>query len=504
MSPQHSFDRESQHKHSQSAPSMDPNVMAAQMAEMYARLAALESEAQMWKQRSTSAEAEAQALKQWVGGGVERLHTVGRHADRVKYDLAENKITGAHVHYGLNFAIYGDMNYDKLFANGDNKHGQWGIGGRLHGGKVWSVPLVGILYFWENDLQVESIYTNLASQCVFWRTKKHEVYGSGNNRWGQLGQPGDSQLHTPELIPALSNRNIIDIQSCTWYSTALCGMAQSTQSLIERTLLKEHGIERDVSSVIIAFCEERCVLRTVFQSGHNGVWQEMHELSGKYITKMAVSMDHVLFLERDGRLWCKPTPPPFGNRAYSGKDHDDTLFQVLPDADICWKAIECGWEHTLALDDQNRAFLWEHSRARCAWDKPRRLLKHQRVTQIGCGANHSMLKTDAGQFYVLGDDAHGQCFGLAEDTSDESGDIDTTDDDDDDEDEEVTYTRLMSPSPMDEQDVCSASRAKRKVRSPRNINRIIQERYHAQAVVESVRLGCNVTSFTIRTPKPHY
>jgi len=164
---------------------------------------------------------------------------------------------------------------------------------------------------------------------------------------------------------------------------------------------------------------------------------------------------------------------------------------------VRWKSIECGWEHSLALDDQNRAFLWEHSRSRCAWDKPRRLLRNRRVTQIGCGANHSMLRTDKGQFYVLGDDAHGQCFGLAE-----VGDGgDTTDDDDDD---EITYTRLMSPSPMDEQDVCFASRVKRKVRTPRNINRIIRERYHEQAVVESVRLGCNVTSFTIRTPKPNY
>jgi len=364
---------------------------------------------------------------------------------------------------------------------------------------------------WEENIQVESVYTNLASQCVFWRTKKHEVYGSGNNRWGQLGHPGAKKMLTPELIPELSSRNIIDIQSCTWYSMALCGMDQSTQCLIEKTLLKEHGIEKNVASLIVSFVEERCVLRTVFQSGRNGVWRVMKEMAGLYITKMAVSMDHVLFLEREGRLWCKPTPPPFGNRAYSGREHDDQLFQVLPglqydDVDgeaVKWKSIECGWEVSLALDEQNRAFLWQHSKGHCDWSKARRLLEGHRVTQIGCGANHSMLRTDEGEFYVLGDDAHGQCFGLAESGDEKDGDGDGADSDDDDDDsDEMTYARMLSPSSMDEQDVCSFPMTKRKVRTPRNINCVIRERIHAQAVVESVRLGCNVTSFTIRTPNP--
>ena len=310
-----------------------------------------------------------------------------------------------HVHYGYNFVIYADANYEEMFAAGLNVCGQWGIGGRTH--YDWSNKPVPIK---NHELQITRMFTSNCSESVFWKTDDGELYGMGRNNFGQLGNGGTDDTFYPDRIDI--GHRVSDIQCADDFSIALCGVTQRDLLLLIHHLFRGVHIPLQlIQGVIAYFGSGSTVHRTGLAPFAIGSWKQLPVFDTKNIQQIACGEDFAVFLDAQGALW----------GMQSGKDPHIEIVGPFTGNQVRITRIAAGQGHILALDDQYRVWSWgRNDCGQCGHDEKESgpaviaSMSGRRVEDIGCGKRSSYCRTVEGKYYVFGSDHEGQLMGLGQ------------------------------------------------------------------------------------------
>jgi len=330
-------------------------------------------------------------------------------------------------------------------AVGKNRHGQWGTEHPRYK-EYESMQL--IKYFLMRGIHIVGIFSNSASDCIFWKTIDGNIFATGNNEHGQLGVPthiaasvndniydndsGDEDIDsdeedigTPRLVSSLQNCAVLSMESNPSFSIALCNTPQTHLQRVANVWSRQHGASTEVTELILRFAH----CNAVFVAGFGlSEWREMEGLRGKHITQMSVGCAHAMFLEANGVLWA------FGdhNHGQCGLGVDvSTFFVTEPTAipffvekDIQIREVRCGFDHTLALS--TNALLYSfgaNQRGQCGDDTTVSISIPQRipfidtftrrglaVASFDCGSHHSFCRTEDGVDWLWGSNDFGDFF----------------------------------------------------------------------------------------------
>ena len=158
---------------------------------------------------------------------------------------------------GEMFNIYCESidKYDNIWSAGNNSLGQCATNDFKK--IVNNDGFHRIEYFNDNNITITKIWVNTNSSNIFWLTAngKNNVYANGKNNDFQLGLDNGNYGNqcTPKLVHGL--QNVIDIQTTSDYSIALCSNKSPNMLMIiqfwSRTL--EIKIPNDILSIINEF-----------------------------------------------------------------------------------------------------------------------------------------------------------------------------------------------------------------------------------------------------------
>ena len=116
---------------------------------------------------------------------------------------------------GRGFNIYSDDEFGNIWSAGDNSTGACGVDVDRYDTDISIYTM--IKYFKQNNIKLQDIFTSNAGESVFFLSISDDVYGCGQSLGIQKN--GQSTIYP---IQFLSDKNIIDIQSASLFSVALC------------------------------------------------------------------------------------------------------------------------------------------------------------------------------------------------------------------------------------------------------------------------------------------
>ena len=195
------------------------------------------------------------------------------------------------VYCGDKYTIYTDEHRTNIFYAGSED------AGFPHPSSIQH-PVHKLDYFQKNQIQIRRIYTNLNGLCTFWLTSDWKLYGMGPI------VPKDESSDRPHLVEGV--KNVIDIQSSFGRSnavTALCSKNSDSSLHIIRHWTRQHGlallIPGDILNLLVSFCSINAVF---YKKTPSEEWKELSAFESINITKIAVGVQHQLFLTADGEV----------------------------------------------------------------------------------------------------------------------------------------------------------------------------------------------------------
>ena len=142
----------------------------------------------------------------------------------------------------LDYFIFSDDNYNKLWSAGNNPSGRLGIGKVDTNNRVTKYSN---LVFEENKIKIKKTVV-IQLEVAHFISHQGKLYRSGNNYAQQKGlNTASKSLCQPKLISSLTNK-VIDVQSSGSYSVALCGSDIDLKyiSLIISNWCRVHDIQK--------------------------------------------------------------------------------------------------------------------------------------------------------------------------------------------------------------------------------------------------------------------
>eukprot|EP01083_Nonionella_stella_P082502 227708_1 len=335
---------------------------------------------------------------------------------------------------GFQFTIYAEAKNKKYWSCGYNSFGELGIGSS----DEWLNKPKQITFFKQNKLKIKKLCVNVCGSGAFWITHGNTVYGHGRNDSYQLGVLHKDNVNKPTLIQALTDRNIVDIQSAHSYSIALSSMDGDTMSVIVHSWSR-CTIHRDVIQLIGKYTHHNTVYSTARSSYGGNVqerdmtkefelehgWKPIALFEDKQIVQIRTGSEHSFFLDGNGEIW-GAGDNAFGQLGLGHSDPVETPARIdwFVDGGIVIVDVQCGLYHALALDEDGKIYSWGHAkRGQCGHgmdvieseclETPRLISYFESnqliVTQIGCGNYHSFVRTLGGKCYLFGSNHHHQC-----------------------------------------------------------------------------------------------
>ena len=195
------------------------------------------------------------------------------------------------VYCGDKYTIYTDEHRTNIFYAGNEDAGFPHKCTKQH-------PVHKLDYFQKNQIQIRRIYTNINGLSTFWLTSDWKLYATGPI------VPKDEPSDRPHLVEGV--KNVIDIQSSFGRSnavTALCSKNSDSSLHIIRHWTRQHGlallIPGDILNLLFSFCSIGAVF---YKKRPSEEWEELSAFESINITKMAVGLQHQLFLTAEGEV----------------------------------------------------------------------------------------------------------------------------------------------------------------------------------------------------------
>lgn len=322
---------------------------------------------------------------------------------------------------------------DNIYVAGDNNMGQCGLGINVYTGHNdpsanLIVKFCKIKYFQQNKIIIKRICTNAVSNCTFFITNNNQVYGCGQNNYGNLGIGDTKNRNLPVLIDYFShlqtNMNIVDIQSSAYYSVALTGSendAKRIASIVNYWLnididsdnsysysYSENKIDipKDLINIIYKYCRfgnnQVHVTRSTqkkISSVANGLsfkeqknskldctWTQNDFFDDKNIIALTIGDGFSFWVESSGKVWTcgynhygslglgydAETYTRNGAEAKNANVYyEPVLIDYFVKNDIKIVNINSGAGHTLAIDSNNNVYSWGYNDfGQCGHGKP--------------------------------------------------------------------------------------------------------------------------------------
>eukprot|EP01083_Nonionella_stella_P224110 798047_1 len=340
------------------------------------------------------------------------------------------------IYTGFSYFIFTNNN-QHFWAEGNNNYGSC-VGYNNDGSTCDAID-----FFMDNNIKISKVCCNLSGQTTFWITDKNNmVYGNGLNLNKQLGLINDDWCKfKPVLIKGL--QNIIDVQSAARYSIALGNIDLSHHRIIA---ISHHWstqiLSMDLIDLIFIFCNTNKVYATPLSGGGgNGLqneynwnddgWKEIKMFANHHIVQISVGLDHSMFLDSNGRLYsCGKNdsgklgldyPGDLTWTGTSGKVGQPKLIKYFQTHSIRIKHVECGKNHSIAIDRSYKCYAWGsnaygqcgHKRSVGCIQVPKRIdgsIGGLQIVNVKCGGSHSYVMTKDNVHFLFGLNDWNQCI----------------------------------------------------------------------------------------------
>jgi len=365
-----------------------------------------------------------------------------------------------HIYCSLNNTIFATKHHEFLFVCGANYAGQCAYDDREQfpassdhqkfddAEQSNPAELHEISYFKSRDIQIRKICTNVAADYFFVITESHGIYAFGSNRASQLGLGvnAGSNIYTPTRLRYMDKYRVKDI-ACgedRALLLALPRICECTEQIVyyfsrECELM---GVPSGVVELITLFLRENTLFSTVVpQATEYGKFLPLEMWKDTFIVKVAAGRFHALLLDSHGTVWS------VGRNAFGELGNGEWGYgaeTITPEPIDYFEAnkikivdIQCGAEHNLALDDDGKVYGWGRNDCwQCGFEGDivdlvgfENVLRSEAgsvlnalntpllvrdldnfvITEIKCGAFHSMAKNDQNEYFLFGENRYWQC-----------------------------------------------------------------------------------------------
>ena len=344
------------------------------------------------------------------------------------------------------YCIYSDETYQNIWAAGCNDSGECGIHSQIN------PVFTPITFFKCNNIDIKQIFVSIAGNCTFFKSDNNKIYACGRNNNAQIGWNTDeikeideltnnaayyeNDVYIPRVITDLEGENVIDIQTSTNYSIALCSSNNQQCIQISMNWCRIYKAPQDVTNILILFLKSTQVLATtgkqiLYGSGHaqdakfthKYGWNEVEIFKNKTIIQIAAGEHHTLFLEENGVVWsCGDCSKGRTGNIYVKKTvvFVPREIKYFVDRGIEIKSIACGSQHNMAIDVNGRLYGWgSNEKLQCGIDvvddvimEPTMIefFKKFVVDEVKCGMYHNTVRTNCGKYFLFGSDDDNECM----------------------------------------------------------------------------------------------
>ena len=284
-------------------------------------------------------------------------------------------------------------------------------------------------------------------------------WGSGNNKYGQLGLPNRGVAEPFALITSIKDLHIRMHKLCSspvankllWITTngkmyVSGGYLKGTYDVRKKPELCMFFVNKSLK-IIDAACTDHhtvvlCDNGSVWSVGENYYGQLGHKKErnadkiqefkqietfknmNEKIISVSVGNSFSMFLGENGNVFgCGYCQGGALGIALRDRNNDQsgipTKIRYFEENDIKIVEVVCGEYHVLALDDNGNIWSWgENSKGQCGINKDDKLihtphliesLKDKEVVEIRCGTDHSGCITLNGEYYLWGRNDYHQC-----------------------------------------------------------------------------------------------
>eukprot|EP01084_Bolivina_argentea_P077889 141339_1 len=320
------------------------------------------------------------------------------------WSIANKQISVNKINQTTNGMIVTDNN-DNIYSMGSNEHGQCAINNKKENVKKPEK----ILFFKNNNIKIQQIFTTGPGYSVFFKTMSNAIYGCGVNGTHQLGIGNsiNKKICEPIFIESLGT-NIRKICGAFLYSLALTnnGTVLSTTGGEYGGNGHNNGDKNNKSFTII---------KSLCNSNIN-------------IIDISVGSDHSLFLSNAGKVFSVGYNKygqcgcGIGNNTTANKITEICEIETFTNNNVKIKIITSGYAHNLLIDNNNKC--WSFGRntyGQCGNNTTNNihtpqiissLIKDESVSEVKCGYNHSMVKINGKKekkYFLFGQNDKNQC-----------------------------------------------------------------------------------------------
>jgi len=324
--------------------------------------------------------------------------------------FTNNGITITQIEFGEKYTIFLASD-GKVYGVGQNNYGQLGLDHKISP----QTTIKEITFFNEIGIAITQIASG-ENHTIF-LASDGKVYGVGQNNYGQLGLDGGTSS-TPEStiqeITFLNDKNITQIA---------CGANHTIFSASDNKVYS------------CGYNENGQLGRSVDSLTPSHQIHEITYISGTNIKQIACGNNNTMFLANDGSIYgCG-----LNENGQLGLENTDTIstpqeIEYFSNNTITIKQIACGENHTIFLASDGKVYgVGQNNYGQLGLDggtsstpestiQEITFLNDKNITQIACGANHTIFSASDNKVYSCGYNENGQ-LGRSVDSSTPSYEI---------------------------------------------------------------------------------
>ena len=291
--------------------------------------------------------------------------------------------------------FYVNDDLSSIRVSGSNLWG--GCGVEKKEGSNQKLEFEPVTFFQDIGIELKNICVNLNTFITWFISTDGKVYGSGDNINHAINGSNQKIIYIPWLISQL--HDVIDIKSSSEHSIALCSNISRVINTIMTFWFKSNSVPSDVQNIIISYYRLTEVYKK--NNAYKFGWDEMRFFDGNnhFIVKIAAEYSHSVFLSQDGNVFtCDRIKTPM-------------MIDYFAVNKIRIVDIQCGANHTLAMDEYGRLYAWGDNKfGQCGDGTTKHVfgpkwiesLQEYRIVEIQCGSHFNYCKSECGKHFFWG------------------------------------------------------------------------------------------------------
>ena len=161
------------------------------------------------------------------------------------------------------YIIFSDSDHKQIWGSGYNRYGQLGIGYQGDNASSNVYPYHPITYFKKNKIIISKICKNIRGRLTFFISDTRKLYSSGFDDYRKPLQK-DFEVE-PKLIEKLDN--VIDAQSSKRYCIVICKSVNDKQLLIINYWCRLYKIHNDIMDLLMEYLKLNIIYSTTNEPG---------------------------------------------------------------------------------------------------------------------------------------------------------------------------------------------------------------------------------------------